>query len=274
VREPGDFAAAADFFERHCRRVRVMPFIEGIPCSIHGIVFRGEVAVFRPIELLTLRRREDHRFVYAGAASYWDPGNAETERIREVARSVGEGLSFRHGYRGAFTVDGVLGADGWVPTELNPRMGSAFPLLTAGASAVGAPDVPLVPLALAVQQGERLDYRPRELERLVLEASAVPAGAGGVVLSGRRPCTEGRPIKEDGCGYRVAGRGEQPDGALVAGPSDAGGFVSFRPRADRVPRGASFAPRMAAALRLADAELGTGLGTLDPARSAHEPGVQ
>ena len=31
-------ADALDFFKSRCDRVRVMPFLEGVPCSIHGIV--------------------------------------------------------------------------------------------------------------------------------------------------------------------------------------------------------------------------------------------
>jgi hypothetical protein len=56
VRDEQDAAEAAAFLAARCDRVRVMPFLEGIPSSIHGIVFPGAVATFRPVEMVTLRR--------------------------------------------------------------------------------------------------------------------------------------------------------------------------------------------------------------------------
>ena len=52
-------------------RVRVMPFLEGVPCSVHGIVLPDGTAALRPVELVTLRRGTD--LVYAGCATFWDP---------------------------------------------------------------------------------------------------------------------------------------------------------------------------------------------------------
>lgn len=53
---PGDDGrqAAADL-ARIADSVRVMPFLEGIPASIHGVVFPDAVVVFRPVEMLVLR---------------------------------------------------------------------------------------------------------------------------------------------------------------------------------------------------------------------------
>ncbi|MEJ7585446.1 MAG: hypothetical protein WKF43_15515, partial [Acidimicrobiales bacterium] len=48
-------------FEPQCDRVRVAPFLEGVPCSIHGFVCHDGVAVFRPVELVNLRRRGEGR---------------------------------------------------------------------------------------------------------------------------------------------------------------------------------------------------------------------
>src|SRR6266536_534005 len=55
VRTPDDEAEAGAFLAAHCARARVMPFLEGIPCSIHGIVFPDGVAALRPVEMVTLR---------------------------------------------------------------------------------------------------------------------------------------------------------------------------------------------------------------------------
>ena len=73
VREEEDAVEAAAFLAERCDRVRVMPFLEGIPCSIHGVVFPQGVATFRPVEMVTLRRPGSNRLRYAGAATFWDP---------------------------------------------------------------------------------------------------------------------------------------------------------------------------------------------------------
>jgi hypothetical protein len=121
VRVEEDVAEAVAFLAARCDRVRVMPFLEGIPCSIHGVVFPHGVATFRPVELVTLRRPGSSRLRYAGAATFWDPPDPDREVMRDLARRVGDALRERVGYRGAFTVDGILSAEGFLPTELDPR---------------------------------------------------------------------------------------------------------------------------------------------------------
>ncbi len=61
IRNPGDVTAALDWFEDRAVRVRVMPFLDGIPCSIHGYVASDGIAAFRPVEMVVLRRRATSR---------------------------------------------------------------------------------------------------------------------------------------------------------------------------------------------------------------------
>ena len=61
----------------HCDRVRVMPFLDGGPCSIHGIVFPDHIAASRPVEMVTLRRG---RGTGAGSSTFAD---------RELGPNVG-----------------------------------------------------------------------------------------------------------------------------------------------------------------------------------------
>lgn len=42
--------------------------------------------------------------------------------MRDVARSVGALIRSEVGYLGAFGIDGVCTAEGFFPTELNPRL--------------------------------------------------------------------------------------------------------------------------------------------------------
>ncbi len=57
VRNEESRASAIEFFRTRCDRVRVAPFVDGVPCSIHGFVAASGVAVLRPVELVTLRCR-------------------------------------------------------------------------------------------------------------------------------------------------------------------------------------------------------------------------
>lgn len=130
VADRDDEVRARAFLAPRSEQVRVMPFLDGVPCSIHGFVLADGTAALRPVELAVLRDRGARTFVHGGLGSTWDPPAADREHMREVARRVGEHLRTAHGYRGAFGVDGVLTADGFVPTELNPRLSAGATLLT------------------------------------------------------------------------------------------------------------------------------------------------
>lgn len=130
VADHDDEIRAHAFLAPRSERVRVMPFLDGVPCSIHGFVLDDGTAALRPVEIAVLRDRGARSFVYGGLSSTWDPPDPDRAHLREVARRVGEHLRATHGYRGVFGVDGVLTADGFRPTELNPRMSAGATLLT------------------------------------------------------------------------------------------------------------------------------------------------
>jgi hypothetical protein len=280
VRGEEDVAEAVAFLAARCDRVRVMPFLEGIPCSIHGVVFPGGVATFRPVEMVTLRRpggsggppgwspgeSGSNRLRYAGAATFWDPPAADREVMRDLARRVGAGLRERVGYRGAFTVDGVLAAEGFLPTELNPRPGAGLSMMTRDLSGL-----PVSLLDRALVEGEALAYGAGDLERQVL-AAADPTRAGGAwTVTERRPgpgdATRTLPVTFQGGTCRPAEDGQEADGVLSFGPSGVGGFVRLALDPGRVPVGRSVAPLAVAAFALADERFGTGIGPLEPARA-------
>ena len=56
VRDAQDAEEAFETLSKRCDAARVMPFLEGVPCSIHGWVLPDGVQVFRPCEMLVLRR--------------------------------------------------------------------------------------------------------------------------------------------------------------------------------------------------------------------------
>ena len=55
VRDERDQAEAVAWFLPRCDRVRVMPFLDGVPCSIHGLVLPDGTVAFRPVEISILR---------------------------------------------------------------------------------------------------------------------------------------------------------------------------------------------------------------------------
>ncbi len=263
VRTDAEAQLAAERLGAECDRVRVMPFLEGVPCSIHGLITSEGMAVFRPVELVTLRRSGTPRFAYAGACTFWDPTPEDRDHMREAARAVGATLARRVGFRGAFTLDGVMTEEGFRPTELNPRLGAGFFLLGRG-----LPRLPLSLLAIAAQAGERLDFRPAELEALVVEAAdATRAGGGWIPVPQVIPDTLERIATSEGEGYRTARDGDAVAARLMAGPSDLGGFVRFSPEPGHAALGRSIAPQVVQGFAWAERELGVSIGPLEACRA-------
>lgn len=247
-----------DLFGPHADYVRVMPFLEGIVCSVHGLVFDDYVAAFRPCEMLCFRR-PDGRFHYGRAATFWDPPTADREAMREMARVVGRHLRAEFGYRGAFTIDGVMTADGFRPTELNPRFGAALGVLASPL------DLDMVLLNLAVAESEPCDWRPADLEALVLGvADAQRSGGTMAVVSVPLENSEDIGlIYQDGV-FRRAHPEEEPHAIGYCGPHAAGGIVNVKFVPAHTPVGESVSVRAAAGLKWADEEWGLDLGPMEP----------
>ena len=276
VRGAEQFAKTASVFSRNYRRVRVMPFLEGIPCSIHGVVLGDAVAVLRPIEMVIFRRPGESEFVYSGFNSFWEPADADWQAMRALARLVGENLRDRLGYRGPYTIDGVLTADGFLPTELNARVGGAMSLY-----AHELPEFPFYPLLWAATEGESLDFRPEAFEGLLLGVLKREArGRCHTTVSGSSPFggetkSFGLEVESDGGGFRLSsadasstsGISGASVGKLTVGPSTMGTFLRFEPDPLRTPRGPSLAPAVRGAFVCAERELGIAVGRLDCAKS-------
>jgi hypothetical protein len=258
IRIEGDAEAARAHLQPACDVARVMPFLEGIPCSIHGIVFPTDVAALRPVEMVTLRRGSE--FVYAGAATYWDPPDRDRDEMRAIARRVGEELRDRVGFRGAFTVDGVMTTDGFRPTELNPRMGAGLNQIARGT------DLPLDLLNQALIGQLDLDYRPADFEAIVVEtADACRSGGTWTFVPTPFEQSPARRLIWTGDTWRPAADDVEPDARYEVGPASIGGrlFLSLVP--GRTPAGPSIGERAVAFYAFADHELGTSMGPLEAA---------
>ncbi|MEZ5216194.1 MAG: hypothetical protein R2705_10530 [Ilumatobacteraceae bacterium] len=255
-------AAAAS---RTNRLARVMPFLDGVPCSIHGLVLPGGVAVFRPMEMLIFRDPETGELSYGKAASFWDPRSQDRAAMRRAAAATGAELRRRLDYRGVFTLDGIVAADGFVPTEVNPRFGGALPT-----SLATTPPLNLHHLHLLAVERLLDDLDAADLESLVLERLDAERIGVGMMLVDRAPESERSAVVHRGDDGSLRFVEEAPERSGTDAPVAAqvrwgagvsGGLV-FVHLASTTPRGPSAAPLVLEVLRLADRAWQVGLPRL------------
>jgi hypothetical protein len=223
VRDPVDVQPAVDWFSEHARMVRVMPFLEGIPCSIHGFNTGDGTAAFLPVEMIIFRHAERPEFIYGRAANFWNPPDEVRDEMRRAARNMGALLDERVGYRGGFDIDGVATAEGFRPTELNPR--------------------------LAV--GHFIQARAADLEKTVVAAAEHTRG-GGMLLTVPDDHDQeetGVVFTEDGA--MAVDADEPSDATMSIGPGAYRSIVIMRLDPERNPIGPSMAPRVLQAIDLA-----------------------
>jgi hypothetical protein len=257
VRDHSDRAAALEFFARHCDRVRVLPFLEGVPCSIHGMVLPGGTAAFRPVEISVLRNPARRTLVYGGLSTFWDPPAADRAEMRDVVHRVGAHLQSAHGYRGAFGIDGVLTAEGFRPTELNTRM-------SAGASTVAEVDRRFFTFLQAnLVAGIDTGLSVGELESLVPLMDARRTGKAVAVAEGPKVGGDfSYPVSWDG---RAFARSDLETGnTLVVADTPTGFFAKVDPCVALRP-GQRLATVNAALLAFVDREYGSDFGGLEVA---------
>lgn len=254
VRDDLERRAAFDELRSVADRVRVQPFLDGVPCSIHGVVAPDGVAVLRPVELLVLRRVGGTQLVYCGISTTWDPPGHRREQMRDAARRVGAWLAEEHDYRGAFGLDGVLTAQGWLPTELNPRFSGGLQTI-----AKGVPDLPLATAHQALLRGGDLGVTAADLEAVLLPA-ADEHRFGSAYTASRQRAETTRSVRL--AGWQPVDEGG--DATLEQGPSPHGSLVRWRPDA---PTG-RLAHHAAEAMALADQLWDTGIGPLEAAPEA------
>jgi hypothetical protein len=258
VRDSESRERALSFFEGRVEHIRVMPFLEGLPCSIHGIVCPGDehIVTLRPMEMVVVRGPDG--FKYAGAAGTWLPSDSVRAEMRDIARRVGEQLRSEHGYRGCFTVDGVMTERGFRPTELNPRFGAGLSVFTGA-------QLPLPLMHAAMVEGVPLQWRSRALEASLLANAERLTGARAHLVVHRKVTEEAEldVVFDAGGTARPAGDAEPRDVHLRLGPAAHGGHLFAR--FERVEMGPPMAPRLAAVAALADEIWDTGFGPLEAA---------
>ena len=222
------------------------------------------MAVLRPVELVNLRRPAGDRMQYAGCATFWDPADGDRAEMRAAARRLGEHLRTAVAYRGFFTLDGIMGPDGFVATECNPRPGAGLGYITTA-----LPDFPLDLVQYLAVAGDAEWLRADELEEHVLDAGdRVRSGGGWTPITTRFDRTRTERLVHDGAGFRAATDDEAHDATLSLGPGATGGFIRVEFVSARTPVGPSVGPRVAEAFAYADAAHGTEIGDVAPAEPA------
>lgn len=257
VADPEDLTMAAAFFKPRCDRVRVMPFLDGVPCSIHGFVLPDGTAALRPVEIAVLRNLQRRRFVYGGLGTTWDPPPPDREDMRAAVRRVGAHLQAAHGYRGAFGIDGVLTAEGFRPTELNTRM-------SAGATTAAEVDRRFFTfLHAALVAGVDPGVSAAEVEGLVVLMDEHRTGkVVAVAEGGRLDREQSYPVAWDGAAFT---RSDTETGTVVSlGNTPTGFFAKLDPCGVLRP-GERLASVNAALLAFVDREHGSSFGALVPA---------
>ncbi len=252
-----DAASALVFFAPRCDRVRVMPFLDGVPCSIHGMVLPDGTAAFRPVELAILRGA-GRRFVYGGLGTTWDPPEADRAQMRELARRTGEHLRSTAGYRGAFGIDGILTADGFRPTELNARMSGGIASIARNVDAA----------IFTLLQYNLLDGRDPGVGVGDLEAWALPLMDAGrfarpVAMSARQVAADPFDVHVGWDGTSLTRSWSETGWSVSVGPSTAGTYC--RLVTPPCVAGTRVADLNVALMRFLDAQLGTSFGDVTAA---------
>jgi hypothetical protein len=252
-----DRATATGFFGPRCDRVRVMPFLDGVPCSIHGFVLPGGTAAFRRVEIAMLRNEADRRFVYGGLGTSWDPPPGDRDEMRGAVRRVGAHLQSAHGYRGAFGIDGVLTSDGFRPTELNTR-------LSAGATTIADVVRRFFTLLQAnLVAGVDTGLAPDDLEGLVALMDAERTGKVVAVAEGAKVGGDfSFPVAWDGTVFSRAGAGT---GNMLAVADTPNGFFAKVDPCVALAPGQRLAAVNVALLAFVDREYGSDFGVLEAA---------
>lgn len=258
VRDEAEGRAAFDVLGPVSEQLRIMPFLEGVPCSIHGIVLPDGTAALRPVELVILRQEQPLKFVYAGTSTGWDPSPADRDAMRDVVRRVGDHLRDDHGYRGGFSLDGLMSVDGFYPNEINPRFSRGMTMMNEG-----LPMVSLDRLNDLVVEGIDLGVTAAALEECIVDAVDHHRNAMVYLASPRLQDPAPQTVRVDRDGDALRRTDDGGIGTLSIQPALQGAMV--RLALDDVTPGTYVAPLASAAFTLADELWGTGFGDLEPA---------
>lgn len=239
------------------QRVRAMPLLPGRSCRLHGLVFADRVAVFPPLELVVLSRPETESFLCAGSV----PLAGHTE-LSQLTTTIGSGLRDHLGYRGGFAVDGILAPEGFLPTDLNTRLTSAFEAANTEARvALHAANL------LARLDDTSLATACTRLASRATEATPEITLFGATQERPHRASGQ-QPVQWRDGHLRPVTSEDTKDGVLTISPSPRGWTMTATLSRRSIPADLPAASVALEAFRASDATFGTRFGRLDiPAAS-------
>ncbi|BCL16001.1 hypothetical protein [Micromonospora sagamiensis] len=234
-------------------RVRLMPLLEGVPVRLHGLALTTRIIPFPPMELVTLPRPGQGTFLCAGAVPLLDDAAdlvTHTERI-------GVGLRERLGYRGGFSVDGILTPSGFQPTDFNARLTSAME------AAPSDRRVLLHAVNLLAREGNEPDTGAVEQLAEDLFTIGTSCTIFGAATHADDRASRTTSVRWDGDRLVPAPSGAA-DGRLLITPSPRGWLLTATLATARLPGGGRVGPRAPEIFRVSDEVLGTNFGHLVP----------
>jgi hypothetical protein len=234
-------------------RVRLMPLLEGVPVRLHGLALATRIIPFPPMELVTLPRPEQGTFLCAGAVPIRDDA---TNLITQTER-VGARLRDRLGYRGGFSVDGILTATGFLPTDLNARLTSAME--------ASPPEHRVLLHAVNLLALDGIEPETSTVDHLVEATFAIGATCTifGAATHADETCPRQAAVRWSGDTLTLA-PSSAADGSLTITPSPRGWLLTATLITDRLPGGGRLGPWAPEVFRLSDEVLGTNFGNLAP----------
>ena len=152
------------FFEKECQYVRVMEYLDGVSCSIHGVVLEAEVLCSIPIEMVVIPCSDGH-FKYMGASTHWIPNSSITAQLQDTVRKVGAVLREEVNFKGTFTLDGVITDGQFYPTEINTRAGAGIFAL------YGVKHMAYFLLDLMLKDGQTIRFDTDSLQHWMIETA-------------------------------------------------------------------------------------------------------
>ncbi len=237
------------FFESDCAQLRMMDYIDGISCSIHGMVIDNVVLSSIPIEMVVVPRA-DGKFMYMGASTHWEPNSSEKAHLEDVVRKVGHALREEADFRGTFTVDGVLMNGQFYPTEINTRAG-------AGIFALYSQDhTSYYLLDLMLKDGQFVDLDTSALQdwmRVTAHSNRSARAWGEAEIDGECPNETHSLIFEAGQWLRID---DEREGAATLSISEGrtGAFMMLAVASETLKRGELFMPYVQVAMQYCDAQ--------------------
>ena len=247
IHSDAQLEAQLGFFEDDCEQLRLMDYVDGTSCSIHGVVLEHTVLSSIPIEMVVVPRA-DGKFIYMGASTHWAPSPSELTHLQDIVQRVGAALRDDADFRGTFTIDGVFKAGQFYPTEINTRAGAGIFAL------YGPAQLSYYLLDLMLKDAQDIPIDPARFQEWmwdIAQGSRSTRAWGGADIDGPVPNEKHALVFQSGEWIRIA---DDSDGAstLTISEGRTGAFLQIYVASDTLEAGELLLPYVKAAMHYSD----------------------